>query len=307
MKLGSVAIDGTKVKANASKHKAMSYARMQAEEKRLKKEIRRLTELAQETDRIEDEEFGEDSRGDEVPEALRRRETRLQTIREAKRRLEERKAAEAQGKDSRNPPRSGDPKPLAKKDGKASKSEKTRPKPKDQENFTDPDSRIMLNGQKAFQQSYNAQVAVDEKAQIIVATDVVQCASDSSSLIPMIQEVMKNTGRKPKCFLADAGYRSEASFRLLEQQKITALVALGREGRKPLGVEKNPATQRMLMKLQRPRGRRRYKERKRIVEPVCGWIRRVLGFQQFSLRGRGEWDLVALSLNLRRMGARLAW
>jgi len=311
LKLGSVAIDGTKMKANASKHKAMSYARMQAEEKRLKQEIRRLTELARETDRIEDEEFGEDSRGDEVPEALRRRETRLEAIRAAKRRLEERMAAEAEEEDSRKPPRSGDPKPLAKKGGRASKPGKGKPKPKDQENFTDPDSRIMINSEKAFQQSYNAQAAVDEKAQIIVATDVVQCASDSRSLVPMIERVEANV-EQPAChFLADHGYRSEANFQLLEQRGISAFVALGREGKRPLNVERNPATVRMLRKLRAPRGRHRYRERKKIVEPVFGWIRRVLGFRQFSLRSlpkvRGEWDLVALSLNLRRMGARLAW
>lgn len=303
-KLGTLAVDGSKVKANASKHKAMSYDRMQSEEKRLRKEIGALTQLASDEDAAEDIEFGPDFRGDEIPAELARRETRLQKIREAKKRLEERKLAEAQAGEDERVER-------AKRQGKKPSKPRKRkhplgkPKPKDQENFTDPDSRIMKSS-GGFEQCYNAQAAVDSHEQIVVAADVTNCAADNDQLVPMIEASMENTGQAVEATLADAGYKSEENLQVLEAAEIDAYVSLGRENKepRPYGSDK-PATARMDRKLRTTRGRKRYRKRKAVAEPVFGWIKNVLGFRAFSLRGmqkvRGEWALVCLALNLRRM------
>ncbi len=307
--LGTLAIDGSKVRANASKHKAMSYERMKKDEQRLKKEIRELTLRAEGVDAAEDEEFGADVRGDEVPDELKRRKDRLRVIRAAKKRLEARKKAEdaeklaaeerrkAAGKAKRGPKRKH---PLGK------------PEPKDQENFTDPDSRIMKGGD-GFQQSYNAQIAVDAKDQIIVAADVGQNAADTESLVPMIDAAEEITGLEAREVLADAGYRSEDNFRELEDRGQEAFIPLGREGSKATRVMDDGlvATLRMKRRMGTKRGRARYRRRKHIAEPPFGWIKSVLGFRRFHLRGidavRGEWNLICLAMNLRRMGTRLAW
>jgi len=289
VKMGMLAIDGSKVKANASKHKAMSYERMQTEEARLRKEIRELTKKAAEIDREEDRLYG-DARGDEIPAELCRRETRKQKIQEAKQRLEGRKRIEAaeQGKDP----------------GSA------QPEPKDQENFTDADSRIMKTGSGNFEQCYNAQIAVDEENQIIVAAEIVQAASDCHQLIPTLEAAINHTGKEPKSALADAGYRSERNFQALEDKDIRGFVALGRERTesKPVRTEM-PATARMQRRVKGPRGRKIYAMRKSIVEPVFGWIKNVMGFRHFSLRGlrkvTGEWKLVCLCLNLKRLQGRM--
>ena len=306
VKIGTLAIDGSKLKANASKHKAMSYARMKAEEARLEREIAAILKLAQDQDAEEDIEFGPDFRGDELPEELRRRETRLQRIREAKARLEKRKAEEAQAvaaakkaqaeREGREPP---------KERPGARKRPKGEPKPKDQENFTDPDSRIMKSS-KGFEQCYNVHLAVDGESRLIVGNLVDNCAADAPQLIPMVEAAMENTGQPAKCVLADAGYRSEENLEKLEAAGIDAYVALGREN-KPFrkAAAGHAATRRMERKLKSERGRRRYRARKHIAEPPFGWIKSVLGFRSFSMRGlanvAGEFNLVALALNLRRM------
>jgi transposase len=201
VKMGTIAIDGSKLKANASKHKAMSYDRMLMEEKKLRSEIRKLTQAARDQDDIDDQTFGPDFRGDELPQELSRRETRLQTIQAAKKRLEERKAAEAAAKQAE----------AEKPKGAESKSERVLPEPRDQENFTDPDSRIMPTAGKSFEQSYNAQVAVDAKAQIVVAATVSQNPQDMGLLIPVVNAAAENTEQMPKRVLADAGYRNMAA------------------------------------------------------------------------------------------------
>jgi len=297
VKMGTIAIDGSKVKANASKHKAMSYDRMLMEEKRLRSEIRKLTQAAREQDDIDDRNFGPDFRGDELPEELSRRETRLKTIQAAKKRLEERKAAEAAAK-----AKEAD----AKKD--EAKSERVLPQPRDQENFTDPDSRIMPTGGKSFEQSYNAQVAVDAHAQIVVAASVSQNPKDMGLLIPVVNAASKTTGVIPARVLADTGYKNERDLAKLEELGIDGYIAIGREGKAArLPSSKSPRSCAMMRKLATKRGRARYKRRKAIVEPVFGWVKRVLGFRAFSLRGLrkvgGEWSLVCLALNLRRMAA----
>ena len=301
VKLGTLAVDGTKLKANASKHKAMSYARMKAEEQKLREQIQRITDLARRTDEAEDAEFGPDFRGDELPEELRHRKDRLAAIRAAKKRLEESQAEEdaksGRGTSARGP---------------ALKRENGVPKDTAQSNFTDPESRIMKTSTGGFEQSYNGQIAVDSREQIIVAADVTACAADSGELVKMEAAAEANLGRRSKALLADAGYKSEANFVALEQRGVQAFVALGRGECLPSQVaEDKPATRRMAQKLRTKRGRKRYRQRKAVVEPVFGWIKQVLGFRGFLLRGlrkvKGEWALVCMALNLRRMGQSLAW
>jgi len=300
VKLGTVAVDGSKVKANASRHKAMSYKRMGEEEKRLREEIDELLNQAEAQDREEDRLYGEDQRGDELPEELQRREDRLQAIQEAKKRLEERQAAKDRAKgrhpgDGRKSPRGG--RNFARDFGV--------PEDKAQDNFTDPESRIMKTS-RGFEQCYNPQIAVDGGSHFIVATRLTNNGADSEQLKPTVQEVYKVTEKLPGMLLADSGYCSEENLLWLEKQKIDAYVSLGREG-KP-APERNPeleATERMRAKLGTPEGKRRYAKRKTIPEPVFGWIKNVLGFRQFSLRGErtasGEWNLVCLATNLLRM------
>jgi transposase len=301
VKLGTLAVDGTKLKANASKHKAMSYARMESEEQRLRAQIKRITDLARSTDEAEDAEFGPDFRGDELPEELRSRKSRLATIRAVKKRLEEAQA-EADEKSGRG---QGDRGPkLKRKNGV--------PDDKAQSNFTDPESRIMKTSGGGFEQSYNAQIAVDSAEQIIVAADVTSCAADTGELLKMEAAAAANLGDHPKHLLADAGYKSEANFVELEKLGIRAFVSLGRGESLPKQVPTDrPATQRMARKLRTKRGRKRYRQRKTVVEPVFGWIKQVLGFRGFLLRGarkvKGEWNLVCMAMNLKRMAERLAW
>jgi hypothetical protein len=307
IKLGTIAIDGSKVKANASKRKAMSYGRMVKEEQRLKREIRALVKRAKQTDDREDSQFGPDFRGDELPEELARRKSRLEKIQAAKKRLEARQAEadRAKGRDEDDENKPG-------KRGPKFKRSFGRPPDRAQDNFTDPDSRIMKDS-KGFEQSYNAQIAVDAEAQLIVAAGVTQQAADGGELQPMVERVESNTGKRPKQVLADAGYRSEENFRALEDQGIDGYVALGRECEKtPKSLrEDHVATRRMAKKLKTRRGNARYRQRKWIAEPPFGWIKSCLGFRSFSLRGHekvsAEWNLISLAVNLRRMNERVAW
>jgi transposase len=306
IKLGRVAIDGTKVKANASRHKAMSYDRMKQEEKRLESEIAELLKQAERTDRQEDQEYGSENRGNELPEELQRRESRLKKIREAKKRLEERQAEEDREKGRHE----GDGGRPDGKKGQPYKSEFGQPREKAQDNFTDPESRIMKMG-NGFEQSYNAQACVDEERQFIVAVGVTNCAADSTQLIPMVDATQDNVGELPQQVLADAGYRSEANFEQLESKNVDGVISVGREGKAdtaPIS-DSNVATRRMREKLKTEEGAAAYRRRKAIVEPVFGWIKQALGFRQFSFRGlkktNAEWHLVCLAMNLRRMSGRM--
>jgi transposase len=299
VQLGALAVDGSKVKANASKHKAMSYGRMRQEETRLREQIAALTAQAEATDAAEDAALGPDVRGDELPAELQRREERLAKIAAAKARLEARQAAEDRQKGrTPNDGRKGrGSKPFARDFGV--------PPDDAQDNFTDPESRIMKTA-SGFDQCFNGQIAVDETTQLIVATGLTNCGADNAELLPLINRVEATLGGAPPEVLADAGYRAEATFQTLEARDITAFISLGHETRpaKP----PNPthhATQRMADRLKSAVGRARYRRRKAIVEPVIGWIKEVLGFRRFSLRGlakaRGEWTLVCLAVNLKRL------
>jgi transposase len=306
LQLGTVAVDGTKVKASASKHKAMSYGRMKQEQERLKAEIEELTSRAASTDAQEDAQYGAESSGDEIPEELKRREHRLGKIQEAIQRLRSRQEAEdrADGRKEDSPTPEG---PSSRR-----KREFGEPPEKKQDNFTDPESRIMKTS-SGFEQCYNGQLAVESESRLIVAAKITQSGADHDELLPVLEGVRSNTGERPQAVLADAGYRSEENFQKLEASQIDGYVALGREGKKAQvkNEEAYPATLRMQQKLHGDEGRKRYSKRKSVVEPVNGWIKSVLGFRQFSLRGlkkvSGEWTLVCLALNLRRLNPLLEW
>ena len=304
VKLGTVAIDGTQVKANASRHKAMSYARMQQAEAELKAQIDELLERAKRTDANEADEADLD-----LPAEIARRENRLQEITAARERLEQRQreadTARGRSEDDDRRPRGPDGKPK----GGRYKRDFGEPKPKAQENFTDPDSRIMKRTGGGFDQSYNAQTAVDDTAQIIVAAELSNNAADSAQLLPMLNAINDVLGSVPGQTLADAGYRSEQTFEQAQDIETELVVALGREGKQQSGVDagRYPHTAAMAGRLQSQEGQAAYRRRKWIAEAPNGWIKNVLGFRQFSLRGlervQAEWKLVCLALNLRRMSA----
>jgi len=306
VKLGHVALDGTKLRANASKHKAMSYGRMPQEEARLAAEVAALLQRAEETDAAEDAHFGPDVSGDEVPEELRRREDRLRKIREAKAALEarakERAATEQASRAAQAPPGSRPGRPPA--------PSRETPQDRAQYNFTDPQSRIMKDADGAFIQAYNAQVAVDAHRQIIVAADVTNQAADAPHLIPMTNALEQNTRIRPTRLLADAGYFSEANVTTLTMRQIDAFITPQKEKHTqpqppaPRGRIPQHLSVRDLMrrKLQTKAGRAVYSRRKVIVEPVLGQIKAARGFRRFLLRGlakvKGEWLLVTLAHNV---------
>src|SRR5664279_2083741 len=213
MKLGRVAIDGSKLKANANKHKAMSYQRMKEQEQRLREEVRRLLQRAEAIDAEEDAEYGPDNLGDELPAELQRREERLRRIREAKRALEERARAEAEAKG---------------KNKEEEEQQKVKPDPKMQYNFSDPESRI-LKGSDGFLQGYNAQIAVEPVLQLIVGQGVTQEANDKRQLLPMLRQVQEHSGQKPTVALADNGYFSEENLKGAARMQVDAYVATGKQ------------------------------------------------------------------------------
>ena len=298
LKLGRIAIDGSKLKANASKHKAMSYKRMKEEQKRLKQEVRRLLEEAERIDAEEDARYGRNSYGDELPAELQRREERLQRIREAKRALEARVRQEAEAT-AKEP------------DGEGSQ-QNVKPEEKDQYNFTDPESRI-LKGPDGFLQGYNAQIAVEPVLQLIVGQAVTQAANDKKQLLPMLAAVEQQAGQKPSQVLADSGYTSAASLQGMERANVDAYLAVARDKRdqRPGPCPRGPLpkgatrTDRMRRKLQTQVGRAIYAARKAIVEPVFGQIKQARGFRQFLLRGldkvQGEWALVCMAHNILKL------
>jgi transposase len=304
VKLGTVAIDGTKIKANASRHKAMSYDRMLKAEAELKAQIEELLSKAKAVDEAE-----KNQPEMSLPDEIKRREDRLKVIEAAKARLEQRQreADQARGRSE------GDERKPRGKDGKPKGGRYKRdfgvPEDDAQESFTDSDSRIMKRTGGGFDQSYNAQTAVDEQAHIIVAAEVTNAAADSAQLPVMLEAIKANLDELPKQALADAGYRGEAVFEQLSTLPVELIVALGREGKEQVQInaESYPRTVAMQDKLRSTEGEKAYRKRKWIVEPPNGWIKAILGFRQFSLRGlkkvQAEFKLVCMALNLRRMGA----
>jgi len=323
VKLGHVAIDGSKIKANASKHKAQSYGRMGETEARLKQEIEALLKQAEDVDAAEDAQYGKGKRGDELPAELARRESRLKKIAAAKAELEqearekaEQERAEVEAKLAAR--REEEQRTGKKKRGREPQvpdPDKAQPEARAQRNFTDADSRIMPDGANkgSFVQGYNAQAAVDSAAQVIVAADVTQETVDNHQLLPMLDQVKENLGRKPRAASADAGYWSEDNATDESVAEIDLHIATGRDkhGETPLPDTSPPqlasAKQAMRHKLCTEAGRAVYKMRKAIVEPVFGQIKEQRGFRRFSLRGlnqvRCEWKLVCTVSNLRKLFA----
>jgi len=301
IKLGRVALDGTKVKANASKHKAMSYGRMQEKQQQLKEEVKQLLEQAEAADQEEDGRYGS-KRGDELPEELRRRETRLAKIKAAQKVVEQRARDRA-----------------AEEGKSAQEAKRAKPDDKDQYNFTDPESRIM-KGADGFVQGYNAQAAVEPTLLLIVGQSVTEAANDKKQLMPMVEIIEQQSGQRPKAILADNGYCSEENLGHLEsadqpERKIDGFIATGKQkhGEHRLPAKRGPlpngATKvdRMKQKLKTKVGKAVYAARKCVVEPVFGQIKQARGFRQFLLRGKekvkGEWSLLCLTHNILRLYA----
>jgi transposase len=308
-RVGTIALDGTKVKANASRHKAMSYDRMKTEEERLKQEIAKLLADAQASDDAEDLQHGPDRHGDELPDELARRQSRLAKVRQAKRLPEERARIEATEEAARRQAEGRSP--------PVTPPAEAVPDPEDQVNFTDPESRIMKASNKGWDRCGNAQAVANEH-QIILAADVTDQANDVRQVVPMMDQTRANpdaAGVKEaiKAGSGDAGYYSEENARDLERRGIEASLATERlkhhekvaaapRGRIPAGLS---AKQRMARKLRTKKGRSMYAKRKGMIEPIFGQLKEVLGFRQFSMRGlasiRGEWRLMATVHNLLKL------
>ena len=315
MKLGHVAVDGSKVKANASKHKAMSYKRMQEAEAKLLEEVEALLAEAQRIDEEEDAKYGKGKRGDELPDELARRESRLKKIRDAKAALEEEAKAAAAEKARRAEQRIAERERQERETGKkmggtppqVPDPEKAVPDPKSQKNFTDPESRIMPDAAtKSFQQAYNVQIAVDDEAQVVVAGAVTQQSNDKKQLIPLLEKIEAHFGRLPEKTSADNGYFSAEVVEAPSLSETDLYIAVGKEkscvSSQPEFEDNETSRTRMQAKLRTEEGRSIYKMRKAIVEPVFGQIKHARLFRQFSFRGfekvTSEWNLMTLTHNL---------
>jgi transposase len=291
LSLGRVAVDGSKFRANASKHKAMSYGRLRQQEAQVAAEVEHLLTQAEASDREEDARHGADRRGDELPEELQRRQTRLARIRAAKAALEAR-AQDATPSDAPAAP--------------------ATPPDTTQYNFTDPESRIM-KGPDGFVQGYNAHIAVESVGQFIVGQSVTDATNDKRQLAPMLDTIEAQAGQLPQVVLADSGFCSDAALTTVAARGVEAYVATRkyrhRERLPPCPRGRLPRTatpvDRMARKLLTQVGRRLYALRKTIVEPVFGQVKHVQGFRQFSLRGlarvQGEFAFLCLSHNVRKL------
>src|SRR5258706_1422585 len=290
-KLGHVALDGTKIKANASKHKAMSYARMQSAEKELADTVAGWLKRAEAEDEAEDREFGEDRRGDELPDWVKNKQERLARIRAAKQALEEEAKREKEGEGGGTPPA------------------------KSQRNFTDPDSRIMKT-RNGFEQAYNCQAAVDHAHQIIVAATTTRTQNDNAELPKLLDAIVANTGEQADEVSADSGYCSEDNLKNLNRRRVRGYIATGRQRHGDSsaidkdGKKLGPRAARMNARLRQGGWRSRYRFRKQTVEPVFGQIKEAMGFRRFLLRGyekvSAEWLMVCAAFDLRKLAKAMA-
>jgi transposase len=317
VKLGHVALDGTKIKANASKHKAMSYERMEKRAAELEAEVAKWLRTAEAADAAEDKLHGRDKTGEEMPDWIADKQRRAEKIRNAKAELEaEAKAAaeaklKAQAAAAEKREAEG-----RRKGGRQAAPPSSAPDAKAQKNFTDPESRIMKS-KDGFVQAYNAQAAVDAEAQIIVAHDVTQSGGDCGQLVPMTDAIEANLGRKPAQLSADAGYCSEANLEALEARTIDAYVATGRARDAVAGAVNDETAaapepegaptrvEAMRAKIKAGGHTSPYRLRKQLPEPVFGQIKQARGFRQFLLRGfekvRAEWAIVCTTHNLLKL------
>ena len=290
VKLGHVALDGTKMRANASKHKAMSYGRMKKAEVDLQAQVRRWFEKAERQDREEDALYGEDKSGDEMPAWVSDKQELLKRLQQAKAELEAEAKAEAEQEP--DPDKTGHkPKPTG------------TPSDKAQRNFTDGDSRLMKSNE-GFIQGYNAQAAVDGYRQIIVARTISNSGSDMHQMIPLLKQIKENLGRQAKEVSADSGYCSQRNLGQLQKRHIQGYVATDRQNK-----QRNVGrlVRQMRQRIRKAGWRTRYRLRKQIVEPVFGQIKTARGFRQFLLRSQkkvaAEWSLLCTAHNLLKLAA----
>ena len=293
VKLGHVALDGAKVRANASKHRAMSYRRMKEREAQLAAEVEELLSRAEEVDAEEDRRYGQDRRGDELPQELAFREGRLEKIREAMASLEGEVQASAEAEGKEHP---------------------SVPEDRSQRNFTDAESRIMpAPGGQDFVQAYNCQAVVDSANQVIVAARATNMTSDKQQAVTMMEKTIDNVGAVPREVSADAGYYSTKAVEEIHALGVEPFIAPDktRHGRVPPPAPRGripgrlSPRDRMRRKLQTRRGRQRYSLRMETVEPVFGQIKQGRGFRQFLLRGlekvNGERSLICTGHNLLKL------
>jgi transposase len=305
VKLGHVALDGTKIQANASKHKAMSYGRMKQQEPALAAEVAKWFAEAEACDTAEDDALGPESRGDELPEWVANKVKRLAKIRAAMAALEAEAQAAAEAEASVD---GADPGATETSGPDESPPPAPSPPDKAQRNFTDPDSRIMKTPD-GFEQAYNAQAAVDESSQVIVATGLTNAGNDKQQVEPMVAEIEQQTGCRPRELSVDSGYCSEHNLEHLSECGIRGYVATGRQKHGQASATSKSGgglhTRAMTQRLKRGGHRSRYRLRKQTVEPVFGQIKGARGFRQFLLRGlekvRQEWQLVCMAHNLLKL------
>jgi transposase len=309
VKLGHVALDGTKIKANASKHKAMSYERMKKREAELQAEVDGWLKAAEAADAAEDKAFGADKRGDEMPDWVADKQARLAKIREAKAELEAEAKAKAAAERATGE-KKDEPHP-----GRKAAPPSDAPEAKTQRNFTDPESRV-LKTKDGYIQGYNAQAAVDGEAQVIVAHTLSNNGSDQTQFAPLLDGIKANLGRNPHEASADAGYCSAANLRTLSRRRIKGYIATGRQkhGAKSAATQRRTKSgsllARMTTRLKCAGHRSRYRLRKQVVEPVFGQIKQARGFRQFLLRGiekaKAEWAMICIAHNLRKLALAVA-
>jgi transposase len=312
VKLGHVALDGTKVKANASKHRAMSYKRMKEQEPVLAAEVERWLDEADRVDAEEDEKYGKDKRGDELPDWVANKKERLKRIREAKARLEAKAKAEAKRVAAeREAKEKAEGKPMT---GRKPRALSGVPEDKAQVNFTDPESRI-LKTRDGYEQGYNCQAGVDGFRQVIVAQKVVAKQNESDELIPLVEQVEENLGTRPKEVSADCGYYSEENLEALERRGVRGYIATGRQKHGTASAtseektRQGPWAKAMRRRLKQGGYRSRYRLRKQTVEPVFGQIKEARGFRAFLVRGlekvRSEWAMICTAHNIGKLWAAL--
>ena len=305
VKLGHVAVDGTKLKANASRHKAMSYGRMKQSEPKLAAEVEAWLKAAEAADQADDAEFGADLRGDETPDWMADKQERLERIRKAKAELE----AEAKSDPSDMDPDGPGPSSGMHDRGRTKRTKDGDPPDKAQRNFTDPDSRIQPT-RDGFIAGYNGQIAVDQAHQIIVAQRLQTNPADYGGLAPLVDQAKANLRRRLNEVSGDSGFATEANLAAMAERRIKAYLAPGRHGRdrdREIVFKNSPRMTAMAKTLKRAGHRSRYRLRKQVVEPVFGQIKQARGFRQFLLRGldkvRAEWALICTAHNLLKLAA----
>ncbi len=316
VKLGQVAIDGSKIAANASRQQSRKYKRLQEKEEALSAEVRRLLEEAARIDRQEDSLFGKGQRGDEMPDALATAQQQLEKIRAAKEELEREARQRAEQAEREKAEQKGKPKDGAQR-MRWSRARTGLPGDDSKGNLTDPESGLMIDGaNKAFVQGYNVQIAAAGVPQIVVAHSVVSDPTDKQQLTPMVQRIEETLGVLPELITADAGYWNEGSIVEQQTKGRDLLIPPDRgadkvTGKLAVNAPQGPVAQQMRRRLEDPEGKQRYRQRSGMVEPVFGMIKETLGYRRFLMRGlqkvKGEWAMICTAFNLLKLYRHTPW